>query len=104
MGLDLDRNGVIDNLAFVQGLSGNAGMLRQTSRTGTLLAQRMLPATPLRVTAINNKPVTAAVTTRSANLSALQGTGTIAAKQAAFAAYAAELSRVNADGTRRLRR
>ena len=44
------------------------------------------------------------MTGRFADLAALQGTGTIAAKQAAFTAFAAELSRVNADGTRRLRR
>lgn len=49
MELDLDRNGVVDNAAFVQGLRGNAGMVRQTSRTGALLSERMLPATLLRV-------------------------------------------------------
>ena len=102
-GLDLDRDGIIDGFAFGQGLGGNLGMVRQTSRTGALLSQWMLPATPLRVTALNNKPVPGAVNNRMTMLTGLQGAGSIAAKQAAFAAFAAELARVNADGTKRLR-
>lgn len=46
----------------------------------------------------------AAISSRMTTLAGLQDTGSTAAKQAAFAAFAAELSRVNADGTRRLRR
>ena len=38
-GLDLDRDGIIDGFAFGQGLGGNLGMVRQTSRTGVLLSQ-----------------------------------------------------------------
>ncbi|MFM8635237.1 MAG: Ig-like domain-containing protein, partial [Planctomycetia bacterium] len=104
VGLDLDRNGVVEEMAFVQGLGGNAGVVRQTSRTGTLLRERSFPASPLRIAAINNGPLPVATANRFAALSALNGVGSVAAKQAAFAAFATQAAQVNADGSKRWRR
>jgi hypothetical protein len=106
VGLDLDQNGIVDRMAFGQGLGGNLGMVRQTapSRTGTLLRQHAFPATPLRLAALNNGPLSTATSGRFSTLAGLEGTGSVAAKQAAFAAFAAQLSQVNADGSKRLRR
>jgi len=104
VGLDTNRDGIIDNVVTGQGLGGNPGVTRRTSLTGTLIRESALDRSPLRLAALNSRPQPAAVTARFATLSALEGTGSIGLKQAAFAAYAAELGQVNADGTKRLRR
>ena len=100
VGLDLDGNAFVDQVAAGQGLGGNPGIMRQVSTTGAILSQRTLPASPLRLSAFNNRPLSTSATNRFAALVAANGSGTITAKQAAFAAIASTLSAVNADGTR----
>jgi hypothetical protein len=104
VGIDVDQDDRINFIAAGQGLGGRAGLLRPISFTGSLLSQaafaQSLPPTPVRVAALNNRPLPASVTGRNAWLSSQEGVGAQAARQAAFAAIGAELAGVNADGRR----
>jgi hypothetical protein len=102
VGIDIDQDGRIDFLATGQGMGGSAGMLRPISLTGSILSQtafaQSLPPTPLRVAAVNNRPLAVSVTARNAWLSSQAGVGTLSAKQAAFAAIGTAVRSVNAGG------
>ena len=67
------------------------------SATGTLLAQQATQLTvnaaskSPRLAAVNNRPLTPAIASLFAGLGAASGVGSIAAKQAAFAALGSSL-------------
>jgi hypothetical protein len=99
IGIDSDRDGKIDSLAAVQGLNAPQSLFASAavSATGALLAQQATsiaiatPSKSPRLAAVNNRAATPAVTSLFASLGALNGAGTIVAKQAAFATLAATL-------------
>lgn len=99
VGIDSDRDGKVDMMAAVQGLiAANSQMATApVSATGTLLAQQATQLTvnaaskSPRLAAVNNRPLTPAIASLFAGLGAASGVGSIAAKQAAFAALGSSL-------------
>jgi len=108
VGVDTNQDGVIDSLAVGQGLSGEAGKVRQVAlssrlrTTAATLQTSGVPQSPLRVGALNNRPVAEVFAARVRQAAVSSGSGDILGRQAAFAELARQWGgAVNANGFRR---
>ena len=107
-GVDTNQDGVIDSLAVGQGFGGELGKVTQVALSNQLrtaavpLRTSGIPQTPIRVGALNNRPIASQIAARARQAADLGGAGDPAGRQAAFAELAREWGgSVNPNGFRR---
>jgi len=107
VGIDANQDGIVDSLTVGQGSGGELGQVRQLAlATGVRAAAAAVkvgaPQTPLRVAALNNRPLSDVIPTRARQAIMANGIGTVADRQAAFAELSREWGVVNGVGFRRV--